>query len=323
MTEKAKDENSCVLRFFGADADKVRSAAEALAGVEAQCASRGGETLLALRADTPQALARAEKSLRAAFKNDLYGRGEQTLPAALVAVLESRCRLLACADADTGALLERRMEIVEGAARVFDFGAMSYAQAETHNKIEQRAARRARGKGAAELELARVQAAMQIVGAELVAGSVRRGCETLLILGTRKKCWLRRINADENPALWLMDMVRRAACCLKQAEGTSRLRYGAKIEPRCLRPAEQKANASAAAQKVTVPPSRSAETAAVALSSGADKTGGHAVRCALVLLAVLVLVCLAGCWYVTGGDFSALPKALGFSHQLHSGASLV
>jgi len=299
LTDKVKNKSSCVLRFFGADTQAIDRAAQALSGVGAQCASRGGETLLALRADTPRLLEKAEKRLRTAFKSDLYGEGEQTLPAALAAQLDSRGRLLACADTATGAMLEPRLEAVEGAERVFDFGAMSYAQAETRAKIEQRAARAARGKTPADLELARVRAALRVVGAELVAGSVKCGEKLLLIVGTRKGCWLRYVREDENPALWLMDMIRRAACGLKQAEGTSPQRYGAKIKGSLSRPAEQ--------------------AAAKARPGGKMRVLGRAV----FLLAALALVGLAGSWYVTGGDLKALPEVLGFSHQLHSGASLV
>lgn len=85
---------------------------------------------------------RAEKGragLRQAFSADLYGAGETTLPAAVVEALERHDKLLICADAAAGALLEARLENLPGAEKVFDFGAVSYANPKTGPLIEKRA----------------------------------------------------------------------------------------------------------------------------------------------------------------------------------------
>lgn len=85
---------------------------------------------------------RAEKGragLRQAFSADLYGAGETTLPAAVVEALERHDKLLICADAVAGALLEARFENLPGAEKVFDFGAVSYANPKTGPLIEKRA----------------------------------------------------------------------------------------------------------------------------------------------------------------------------------------
>lgn len=288
-----------VLRFFGADTEKIRLAAAALHGVKFDCAGRGGETLLALNAAGPCELKAAEKRLRKAFKSELYGAGGQCLPAALMEALEKRGRLLACADAATGALLEPRLENLDGAAKVFDFGALSYAHAPEHEKIECLAARRARGKGPAAMELARVKATLRVVGAQLAAGSVQQGSRWLLFAGTPKACWVREVSADANPALWLMDMLRRLACGLKQAEGTRRIRYGARLP----QPAKAKGQQAAGAAK--------------------PRVKKHILRHAVAFIVVLALAGLAGSWYITGGNLAALPRALGFEQQLHSGAQLV
>lgn len=292
MLNEDKTAASCarVLRLFGADTAAVRRLLQCEPGVEAQCASRGAETLAALRAADEPSLARAEKALRTAFPNDLYGSGEEGLAAAAVAALEANERLLACADSAALALLEPRLEAVEGAARVFDFGAMSCADEAAKAKIERQAARKATEKSPAAQALARVQATVRVVGAELAAGCLTQKDGTLLFVGTQKGCYVRTAAPNENAALWLLDMVRRAAAGLEPAAGTRWQRYGAKL---CL--------------------------------SGPDAPHkkGHALRALLLCLVLLALVCLAGAWYFTGGNFAALPRLLGFSHQLHSGAQLV
>lgn len=293
--EETKSQVTCVLRLFGASAEAVQKAVNAQRGVRAQCMTRGGETLAALCADKPADLEKAETRLRAALPNDLYGKGAESLAAVTVAALEKHDRLLTCADAETGALLEQRLESIEGASRVFDFGALSYAEEKTRAKIEEQVCRRAGGKDTFRQELARVQAALHFVGAEIAAGSVKRAGDTVLIVGTRKSCWVRAVPAGDKPGLWLLDMVRRAACGLKQAEGTLRQNYRKKL---CL--------PNAAPQPQAAP-----------------RKKHRLLRRAPVLLLLLVLLGVAGAWYVTGGDLAALPQTLGLDALPHSGAALV
>lgn len=316
---KTKAECSCVLRFFGADEAALRQAVLALAGASAQCASRGAETLVALRTQDKPALQRAEKRLRVAFPNDYYGRGEQNLAAATVAALENRDCLLACADAYTGAMLEPRLEGVEGAARVFDFGAMSYAEPRARAEIERLASRK-KTNNAAQRELARVKATLRVAGAEIAAACMRRPDGALLLVGARRGCWLRAVRADENAALWLIDMVRRAACGLKQAEGTRWQKYGGRVRM----PEQQAQSAPENAAAPQSPAEQNArKPAAAAVAAPAQRKHGHALRGVLTLLLLLALAGLAGAWYTTGGDLAALPEMLGFSQQLHSGAQRV
>ena len=42
----------------------------------------------------------------------------------------------------------------------------------------------------------------------------------MLVLSCRKGCFLRTVPAGENPALWLLDIIRRTAANKPQAEGT-------------------------------------------------------------------------------------------------------
>ena len=46
------------------------------------------------------------------------------------------------------------------------------------------------------------------------------------VLSAKKGCWLRTVPAADNAALWLLDMIRRAAAGLPQAEGTGFLPAG-------------------------------------------------------------------------------------------------
>ena len=135
----------CVLRLFGASALGVQQAASAFPPewcVTAQCRSRGAETLIALRSENAAGLDKARRSLHGCFAADLYGEGDTNLAAAVVQALEHRRRLLVCADAAAGALMEARLEAVPGAEKVFDFGTQSYADPKVGAQIARRAARR-------------------------------------------------------------------------------------------------------------------------------------------------------------------------------------
>ena len=131
-----------MLRLFGAQSTAVGKTVENFPPqwrAAAQWKSRGAETLVALQAQSPSGLKKAAQALRQAFSADLYGAGETTLPAAVVEALERHDKLLICADAAAGALLEARFENLPGAEKVFDFGAVSYANPKTGPLIEKRA----------------------------------------------------------------------------------------------------------------------------------------------------------------------------------------
>jgi len=282
-----------VLRLYGAPQGRLAAAVALFAPqwrAEAQWKSRGAETLLAVCADTPTGLKKAAQSLRSSFGADVYGAGDTSLAAAAVQALEAHDRLLACGDAAAGALLESRLEKVPGAEKVYDFGTMSYADAKVGPQIERHA--RARLKGAdnepdaVRLAIARAQATRRIVGTELAAACAERESGHVLVLCTKKGCWLRTVPEADNPGLWLLDMIRRAAAGLPQAEGTGFLPAGQ---------APQSAS-----------PGQSQSTA----SSNPPKKKKHVLR---TLLAVLVILALAGfgtAWYLTNGNLSALPERL-------------
>lgn len=306
LTHEEKVQTACVLRLFGAPLWAVQQAVQQT-GLAAQCRSRGAETLAALQAETPAALSKARKALADRFAAELYGEGDTTLVCAAVQALEAHRRLLVCCDADAGTLLEARMETVAGAEKVFDFGAMSYADAKVREKLSAKVCR-VKG-GPVPAKLTRVQAAQRLVGADFAAGCLERAEDTVLFLGSRKGCWVRTVANADTPALWLLDMIRRAASGLPQVAGTIWQKYGRAIPADAL-----------TAQRLPDKPETSEATAP------AKPRKRHRLRNFLLLLLVLALAALAAAWYYTGGDLAALPQqlqSLGADSLPHSGAKLI
>ena len=304
LIHEEKTQTTCVLRLFGAPLWAVQQAVRQT-GLAAQCRSRGAETLAALQAETPAALSKAQKALADRFAAELYGEGEMTLVHAAVQALETHRRLLVCCDADAGTLLEARLETVPGAEKVFDFGALSYADAKTREKLSARTCR-VKG-GPIPAKLARVQAAQRFVGADLAAGCVERAEDTVLFLGSRRGCWVRTVANTDAPALWLLDMIRRAASGLPQAAGTSWQKYGRAVPADVL-----------TAQTLPDKPENTAPAK--------PPRKRHRMRNALIFLLVLALAAFAAAWYYTGGDLTALPQrlqSLGADSLPHAGAKLI
>lgn len=304
LIHEEKTQTTCVLRLFGVPLWAVQQAAQQ-ADIAARCRARGAEVLAALQAETPAGLEKARKALCGRFTAELYGEGEMTLVHAAVQALETHRRLLVCCDADAGTLLEARLETVPGAEKVFDFGALSYADAKTREKLSARTCR-VKG-GPIPAKLARVQAAQRLVGADLAAGCVERAEDTVLFLGSRRGCWLRTVANTDAPALWLLDMIRRAASGLPQAAGTSWQKYGRAVPADVL--------------TVQTLPDKPENTA---LAKPPRKR--HRVRNALIFLLVLALGAFAAAWYYTGGDLTALPQrlqSLGADSLPHAGAKLI
>lgn len=300
LIHEEKTQTTCVLRLFGVPLWAVQQA-----DIAAQCRARGAEVLAALQAETPAGLEKARKALYSRFEAELYGEGETTLVHAAVQALETHRRLLVCCDADAGTLLEARLETVPDAEKVFDFGALSYADAKIREKLSARTCR-VKG-GPIPAKLARVQAAQRLVGADLAAGCVERAEDTVLFLGSRRGCWVRTVANTDAPALWLLDMIRRAASGLPQAAGTSWQKYGRAVPVDALtaRSLPDKPENTAPAK----PPRKR-----------------HRVRNALIFLLVLALAAFAAAWYYTGGDLTALPQrlqSLGADSLPHAGAKLI
>lgn len=304
LIHEEKTQTTCVLRLFGAPLWTVQQAAQQ-ADIAARCRGRGAEVLAALQAETPAGLEKARKALNGRFAAELYGEGEMTLVHATVQALETHRRLLVCCDADAGTLLEARLETVPGAEKVFDFGALSYADAKIREKLSARTCR-VKG-GPIPAKLARVQAAQRFVGADLAAGCVERAEDTVLFLGSRRGCWVRTVANTDAPALWLLDMIRRAASGLPQAAGTSWQKYGRAVPADVL--------------TVQTLPDKPENTA-----PAKPPRKRHRMRNALIFLLVLALAAFAAAWYYTGGDLTALPQrlqSLGADSLPHAGAKLI
>lgn len=304
LIHEEKTQTTCVLRLFGAPLWTVQQAAQQ-ADIAARCRARGAEVLAALQAETPARLEKARKALNGRFAAELYGEGEMTLVHAAVQALETHRRLLVCCDADAGTLLEARLETVPGAEKVFDFGALSYADAKIREKLSARTCR-VKG-GPIPAKLARVQAAQRFVGADLAAGCVERAEDTVLFLGSRRGCWVRTVANTDAPALWLLDMIRRAASGLPQAVGTSWQKYGRAVPADVL--------------TVQTLPDKPENTA-----PARPPRKRHRMRNALIFLLVLTLAAFAAAWYYTGGDLTVLPQrlqSLGADSLPHAGAKLI
>lgn len=304
MTNKEERPAGCVLRLFGAPEQTVQKAVAALPDTwqgTVHCRSRGAETLVALQSSTPQQLHRAVQQLRTSLAPALYGEGEQTLAAAAVQALEQHRKLLVCSDAAAGMLLESRLENLSGAEKVFDFGAMSYANTALTTRLSRKLRKAPQAEPARTL--ARVQVMQKLTGAALVAGCAELPQSRLLLVGGKKGCWLRCLASDENPGLWLLDLLRRAACGLPQAGGTNWQPYGRTVPDTALTPASLTAAPPA-------PP----------------RPKRRRLGKALVVLLLLALAGLAAGWYYTGGDLAALPQklqSLGAESLPHAGAKLV
>ena len=304
LIHEEKTQTTCVLRLFGAPLWAVQQAAQQ-ADIAARCRGRGAEVLAALQAETPAGVEKARKALNGRFAAELYGEGEMTLVHAAVQALETHRRLLVCCDADAGTLLEARLETVPGAEKVFDFGALSYADAKIREKLSARTCR-VKG-GPIPAKLARVQAAQRFVGADLAAGCMERAEDTVLFLGSRRGCWVRTVANTDAPALWLLDMIRRAASGLPQAAGTSWQKYGRAVPADVL--------------TVQTLPDKPENTA-----PAKPPRKRHRARNALIFLLVLALAAFAAAWYYTGGDLTALPQrlqSLGADSLPHAGAKLI
>ena len=307
----AAAKESRVLRFFGVEGAEVRRAAEGLTGrcglEEVACRSQGRETLLALAAPPP-GVRKAEGLGRRQFGAGLYGAGGDTLAAAAAAALVEKDRRLACADTLALELLSPRLEGQPGIDRVFDFGAGSCADGEARARIDAQARRCKGGREAGPLwdELCRLRAVLRVTRADLAVGALAVEDGTLVLAAGRRGSWVYLAAPGENAALWLLDLVRRAALGAAQADGVRFILHGEGFD---LTPA------ATPVPRVQAVPDTAAMEALLAADGEADpvpartRPGRWPARVAF-LLAVLLLAGLAAAFQATGGDLAALPDVL-------------
>ena len=299
---------SWVLRFFGVQEAEVCRTASGLAGryglTQVESRSQGAETLLALTAPA-QALHKAEERLRRTFRAGLYGMGEQTLADCTAQALVKNDRLLACGDPLALDLLAPRLEGRAGIDQVFDFGAGSCKDPDTCARIEALAAQKAKGRAdnPADNLLRRLRAVLRVTRADLAAGALEVEGRTLVAVAGRKGSWLYLAGPSDNPALWLLDLIRRAADGSPQAPEVRFVRRGRKAGLR-VDPAQ-------AGEEPAPPAARRRRP----------------VRLALVL-GVVALAGLAAALRFTDGNLAALPGMVqsmleGSQLPAHSGAALL
>lgn len=202
-----------MLRLFGAQSTAVGKTVENFPPqwrAAAQWKSRGAETLVALQAQSPSGLKKAAQALRQAFSADLYGAGR---PLCLPQWWRRWNGTISC--------LSARMlppvpcwkpgENLPGAEKVFDFGAVSYANPKTGPLIEKRARLPKDCTDPLRQALARAQAARRVVGADLSAACAERENDCVLVLSCRKGCFLRTVPAGRTlpSGCWISFGARR------------------------------------------------------------------------------------------------------------------
>lgn len=334
-------ENTRVLRFFAADTPARTAVLDRLAaegGLQWQEMRKGSEVLVVLQG-APARLDAAEAAVRSQVSAGLYATGAVTLPAAAVQALQEADRLFVAADAATGALLEKRLQLVPGADGVYDFGTQSYAHAGYGPRIASGGAwgRRA---GADVLLLAqgRIQEARRLSGAHYAAAAVPAADSgTTLLVGSRKTIWIRRVSGSENPALWLLDILRRAALGAPQAEGTVWQPYGPLQAPAAQPPAPEPdiLRQAAARRRQEAPasaylPPKEVQPAAPRQSSApeppAARGGRHGMGrllAGLLIVAAAAALAVAAAYALSGGDILSLWGRSGLRPFHISGASLL
>ena len=203
-------------------------------------------------------------------------------------------------------LLSPRLEGREGADRVFDFGAGSCNDPDTCARMDALAARgrKKQPEDPVRNHLRRLRAALRVTRADLAAGALSWEGRTLVAVAGKKGSWLYWASPEDNPALWMLDIIRRAADGSPQAPEVCLIRRGRRIP-----------------QKVCLPQTGTLQEQPV---SAARR---WPARLAL-MLAVAVLIGLAAALRFTDGNLTALPGLVqemleGNQLPAHSGAALL
>ncbi len=339
-------ENTRVLRFFASD-EAARKAVlkKILAAGEVNCREmcKGSEALIILEANAVSGSAcrvlldHCTQEFEDACAGALYGLDGEKLPQAAVDALKAADQLVVAADADTGALLAKRFDACEGVDTVFDFGAQSYKNTRFEEKIEDGGTLAHKGDAYLAAQ-GRIQTARKLAGADYAAACLPQPGGFILMVGQKKGFWVCALPAAENPGLWLVDMVRRAAYKAPQAAGVRRCAYGDADMP-VLEPEEAERLAGPVKTQIygaahEAAPVEKEQASAAPRERGRAETvqedkpergqGGLGTMLAgLLLVVVVAAVVLAAAWYYSGGDILSLWERSGLRQFNVSGASLL
>lgn len=323
--------NVKVLRLFGieqAEVEKALRNAGDHSTVQVQTMHKGGETLVLMQgsegdpAGCRAVFNRMTLRVKAACGVALYGEGNTSLSEATVAALQKQKKLFVCADETTGRLLDQRLDGVAGAESVYDFGAESCGHETIGVRIEKAAKP---GTDPVQQAVARIRKAYKLSGADWAVSHVPVGNgEIWLLVGGKKGVWLRRIAATEKPALWLLDVLRRAALEQEQAAQTHWVRYGSEL------PAVEADALHPGWQPPAKPKKEDNEGWPVADPDEYEPEeklpptgGGRKALAALLIVLVLAAAAAALLWWYTGGDIASLWNGTGLPGSGPSNADLL
>jgi nicotinamide-nucleotide amidase len=147
--------------------EKVAPALAELAGIELGYCARMGEVEVRIISASAAAAGEAERRVRAALGDAVYGLGDDRLEEVVVRMLAGAGRRIALAESCTGGLIAHRLSNVSGSSAVFLSGVVSYSN---ESKV--------RLLGVREESLARFGAVSEEVAREMAEGArVRSGAD--------------------------------------------------------------------------------------------------------------------------------------------------
>ena len=230
---------SRTLRLFGVSTARAsavlrQAAAEGCPGLRLM--GRDGELAVRFAASGPDAAAvcdRWEATLRDQFGPAVFSADATDLPLATVEAFLKEEFLFCTADRETGALLDPLLTTQPQASGVYDFGQESWAHPRKAKRIEPPSAWLRRFPACPVQPVAgRAAAALKVSEADfaLAFQPAQDRHPAFVLLADERSAWVRALNRDQaapaQAGLWLLDMARRAALGLPQAEGVQMFRLG-------------------------------------------------------------------------------------------------
>ena len=357
MKENAP-ENVRILRFFGSDdADRTQTLRQLTEDgkVTFQEMHKGSEVLVALQCDqgknNAKLLDHCQETLQRVCSPAMYATNDVTLAQAAVDVMQLRDKLFVAADAETSAILESRLEKLPAAHGVFDFGQQSYNHPRFAEKIEQAGAAMEQPVLAAQ---SRVREAFRLSGADFAIACVSVEAGGVILLGGKKGFWQRTVPQSESAALWMLDMLRRAALDKPQASGTSWQSYSVAGQRGPVLPREAgpkpvfdylppRGDEPAPGMPAAADASQHAMRKAYAAASYSDPaqrafpqppppaprppakkhSGAVTLLVSLLVLVIVSAAAVGAAWYVSGGELASFWNGKYLSSSNVNGAQLL